>query len=177
MPKTKNLSPFKKFLGSHLFSVLLIFLAAGSVYIYDRTIWIAYAQTNNNSTSAVLTCKNNTNGNLRVVDSVDKCKSGEQSLALQGAISNLLSDVEVVWHQPPGDRNTNYDAGIDVACPDGKIAIGGGNTEVVRQNAPKDESITGNSGRTSEPVENWSIAPWRYEQAPIVYAICAKVNK
>jgi hypothetical protein len=177
MAKSKKLSSVKGFLGANLLTFFLVFLAAGSVFLYDRTIWNARAQSpNSDSPSAVLSCVNTTNGNLRIVDSLDKCKNGERPQPLQSAISNLLSDVEVVWHQPPGDRNTNYDAGIAVKCPDGKVAIGGGNTEVVRQNVPKDETISGGSGSTSGPVEEWSIIPWRYEQAPVVYVVCAKVN-
>lgn len=178
MAKSKKLSTVKRFLGANILTFLLVFLGAGSVYLYDRTIWNARAQSpNTNSPSAVLACVNSTNGNIRVVESLDNCKNGERPQALQSAISNLLSDVEVVWYQPPGDRNTNYESGINLKCPDGKVVVGGGNTEVVRQNSPKDETISGGSGRTSSPVEEWSVVPWRYEAAPIVYVVCAKVNK
>lgn len=164
--------------GTNMFTVLLIFLAAGSVFIYDRTIWIARAQTNGStSPSAVLTCTNTTNGNLRVVDSLDKCKNGERGVALQSSVPNLISDVEVVWYTPPGDRNTNFEAGIKVECPDGKVAIGGGNTEVVMKNTPINEAITTPAGRTSQYSKGWEIIPWRYLQAPVIYTICAKVTK
>jgi hypothetical protein len=178
MAKSKKLSGVKGFLGANLFTLALVFLAAGSVFVYDRTIWIASAQSvASGSPSSVVACSNTTNGNLRAVNSLDQCKNGEKGLMLQGAIPNLLSDVEVVWYQPPGDRNTNFEGGINVKCPEGKVVIGGGSTEVVRQNTPKDETISGGSGQTGSPVEEWSIVPWRYEAAPVVYAICAKVNK
>ncbi len=177
MAKGKKYSSVKGMFGTNMFTVLLIFLAAGSVFIYDRTIWIARAQTGpTGSPSAVLTCSNTTNGNLRVVDSLDKCKNGERGVALQSSIPNLVSDVEVLWYTPPGDRNTNYEDGIKLNCPDGKVAIGGGNTEVVSKTVPLGDSIGGAEGKSTS-ARGWQIVPWRYLSAPMVYVVCAKVTK
>lgn len=176
--KAKKLNSLKGMWGTNVVTVVLILLAATAVFVYDRTVWIARAQQpQSTSPSAVHVCTNTTNGNVRVVDNLDKCKNGERGLDLQSAISNLISDVEVVWFQPPGDRNTNYEAGIKLECPNGKVAIGGGNTEVVQKTVPMGDEITGASGNTTVPAKGWEIVPYRYVQAPIIYTICARVNK
>ena len=178
MAKSKKITSLRGMWGTNMFTVLLIIFAAASVFIYDRTVWIARAQQPaTSSPSAILVCSNTTNGNLRAVDSLSKCKNGEKGLALQSAISNLISDVEVVWFTPPGDRNTNYESGIKLECPSGKVAIGGGNTEVVSKNVPFGDAFTGSEGKTTELGKGWEIIPWKYVQAPVIYTICARVNQ
>jgi len=176
--KSKKLQSENWVFKTALLTILIVLTSAITLFFYDHLHDTARAQTTpTTSPSAILACSNSTNGILRIVDSLEKCKTSEKGIALQSAISNLVSDIEVVWYQPPGDRHTNFEGGIDLTCPDGKVVIGGGNTEVVRKNAPKHEAIVGTSGRTTNAVSTWSVTPWRYEQAPIVYAVCARVNK
>lgn len=136
-------------------------------------------------------CRKNTDGSLRVIDSTATCPSGYTALnwnqtGPQGAPG--VSGYQVVFNSAPVVvGGSNPDISVEVWCPAGKNALGGGG-QVPGDQDPTvtwvltyDRPITV-PGNPTDPAGAWLVQAHRFGGPSTtaggiaVWAICATVN-